>query len=66
MSKIYCKKCAKEIKPGSETIQFIKKKWKDAGKFAGSAEYMEEITVDAGVFCSTICLNEYTFNGTPG
>lgn len=57
-----CKHCKKELegKENHTTIRYIKKDWKGAYGYAGGGfEGEEEITIDAGVFCSDECLIDY-------
>ncbi len=54
-----CKKCDEEIDVKCNCIQYIKTGWKGAGNYQGGFEHAQEVTIDAGIFCSDDCLINY-------
>lgn len=54
-----CKYCGHKFGDGNPSIKYVEKAWKGAGKFAGTPEYLEEVTIDGGMFCCRKCLIDY-------
>lgn len=54
-----CKKCNKDVFKNPE-FRFQQTGWVDAyAEYHGQSEGSKEVTIDAGVFCSKVCLVDY-------